>query len=75
MVANAGDPLAPGSSFKMIDGVGHFLHLEKPDLIAEIVCAWLDANSPSQEEPREPRRGLIPGCVAQFGEESLARRQ
>ena len=45
----AGDHLpAPGSSFEMIDGVGHFLHLEKPDLIAERICAWLDVSSPSQ---------------------------
>lgn len=32
---------APGSSFELIDGVGHFLHLEKPDLIAERICVWL----------------------------------
>jgi len=38
---------APGSSFEMIDGVGHFLHLEKPDLIAERICSWLPASSPS----------------------------
>lgn len=44
VVAGAAEHLpAPGSSFEMIDGVGHFLHLEKPDLIAERICAWLDA--------------------------------
>ncbi|GAB3002594.1 alpha/beta fold hydrolase [Mycobacterium bourgelatii] len=31
----------PGSAFDLIDGVGHFLHLEKPDLIAERICSWL----------------------------------
>jgi len=32
---------AARSSFELIDGVGHFLHLEKPDLIAERICTWL----------------------------------
>ena len=43
---------APGSSFEMIDGVGHFLHLEQPDLIAERICAWLEASSPSRAGTR-----------------------
>jgi pimeloyl-ACP methyl ester carboxylesterase len=48
LVEGAADYLpAAGSSFELIDGVGHFLHLEKPDLIAERICSWLDANSPS----------------------------
>lgn len=38
---------AAGSSFEMIDGVGHFLHLERPDLIAQRICSWLAASSPS----------------------------
>ncbi|OBI85121.1 alpha/beta fold hydrolase [Mycobacterium asiaticum] len=32
---------APGSKFEMIDGTGHFLHLEKPDLIADRIRGWL----------------------------------
>ena len=32
---------AAGSSFELLDGVGHFLHLEQPDVIAERICAWL----------------------------------
>jgi pimeloyl-ACP methyl ester carboxylesterase len=32
---------AAGSSFELIDGVGHFLHMEKPDPIAERICIWL----------------------------------
>jgi pimeloyl-ACP methyl ester carboxylesterase len=48
LVGHAADHLpAPGSSFEMIDGVGHFLHLEQPDLIAERICSWLGASSPS----------------------------
>lgn len=34
---------AAGSSFELLDGVGHFLHLEQPDRIAELVCRWLDS--------------------------------
>jgi pimeloyl-ACP methyl ester carboxylesterase len=37
---------APGSSFQLIDGVGHFLHLEQPELIAEYICSWLGLSSP-----------------------------
>jgi pimeloyl-ACP methyl ester carboxylesterase len=33
---------AAGSAFEIVDGVGHFLHLEQPDLIAAKICTWLD---------------------------------
>ena len=33
---------AAGSAFEIIDGVGHFLHLEQPELIAAKICTWLD---------------------------------
>jgi pimeloyl-ACP methyl ester carboxylesterase len=33
---------APGSAFEIIDGVGHFLHLEQPDLIAAKIGDWLN---------------------------------
>ena len=46
IVSSAADHLpAPGSSFQMIDGAGHFLHLEQPDAIAERICSWLSATS------------------------------
>jgi pimeloyl-ACP methyl ester carboxylesterase len=32
-----------GSAFEIVDGVGHFLHLEKPETIAAKICDWLDA--------------------------------
>ena len=32
---------APGSAFEIVDGVGHFLHLEKPELIAAKISDWL----------------------------------
>lgn len=34
---------AAGSSFEILDGVGHFLHLEEPELIAAKICDWLSA--------------------------------
>jgi pimeloyl-ACP methyl ester carboxylesterase len=30
-----------GSAFEIVDGVGHFLHLEKPELVAAKIAAWL----------------------------------
>lgn len=35
---------APASSFRLLDGVGHFLHLEQPDRVAELVCGWLESD-------------------------------
>jgi pimeloyl-ACP methyl ester carboxylesterase len=32
---------APGSRFELFDGVGHFLHLEAPELVADHICGWL----------------------------------
>ncbi|OBB37374.1 alpha/beta hydrolase [Mycobacterium sp. 852002-51961_SCH5331710] len=34
----------PGSAAEIIDNVGHFLHLEMPDLIAAKIVAWLDTS-------------------------------
>ena len=34
---------AAGSAFEIVDGVGHFLHLEKPELIAAKIANWLAA--------------------------------
>jgi len=31
-----------GSAFEILDGVGHFLHLEHPDLVAARIGDWLD---------------------------------
>ena len=35
---------AAGSRFELLDGVGHFLHLEQPDRVANIICGWLEAD-------------------------------
>jgi pimeloyl-ACP methyl ester carboxylesterase len=32
---------AAGSTYEILDGVGHFLHLEKPELIAAKIGDWL----------------------------------
>jgi pimeloyl-ACP methyl ester carboxylesterase len=31
-----------GSAFEIVDGVGHFLHLERPDIVAAKIAAWLE---------------------------------
>ena len=42
LVKQAQDYLpAPGSRFELLDDVGHFLHLERPDLIWRHIEAWL----------------------------------
>lgn len=33
---------APGSAFEIIDGGGHFLHLERPELLRDKIFRWLD---------------------------------
>lgn len=33
---------ATGSVFEIVDGVGHFLHLERPDIVAATIVAWLE---------------------------------
>lgn len=32
---------ADGSSFELVDGVGHFLHLERPDVLWDRIFRWL----------------------------------
>jgi pimeloyl-ACP methyl ester carboxylesterase len=32
---------APGSAFELVDGVGHFLHLERPGAIGAKIIDWL----------------------------------
>lgn len=32
---------AAGSAFELLDGVGHFLHLEEPDSVGRRIVAWL----------------------------------
>ncbi len=39
--AHAGDYLPAGSRAEVVGGVGHFLHLERPDLIGARIAEWL----------------------------------
>lgn len=32
---------APGSAFELVDGAGHFLHLERPEAINATIIGWL----------------------------------
>lgn len=42
LVAGAADALpAPGSRAEVLDGVGHFLHVEQPDLVGDLVVGFL----------------------------------
>lgn len=36
-----GEGLAPGSEVEVLPGVGHFLHLEQPETVAERILSWL----------------------------------
>ena len=33
---------AAGSAFEIVDGVGHFMHLEQPEIIADKIAGWLE---------------------------------
>lgn len=39
--ADAHEALAPGSRVEVLPGAGHFLHLEQPDDVANLVLDWL----------------------------------
>jgi pimeloyl-ACP methyl ester carboxylesterase len=39
--AHAAEFLPAGSRVEVLDGVGHFLHLERPDIIGTLVAEWL----------------------------------
>ncbi len=37
------DFLAPGSEMVVVDGAGHFLHLERPDFVGDHIIRFLTA--------------------------------
>ena len=59
-----------GSSSEMIDGAGHFLHLEQPELIAERSARGSALSSPSPAGTSRER--IEARGVTQFGEKLLA---
>ena len=44
--------LPPGAQFEPLEGVGHFVHIEEPRLIADLVLDFLDRRG---GEPRSAR--------------------
>ena len=43
LVADAEEHLSPGSSMEVVEGAGHFLHLERPTEVNERILAWIAA--------------------------------
>ena len=41
LVTTAPEALPPGSRLQVIDGAGHFLPLERPDIVNDLVADWL----------------------------------
>jgi pimeloyl-ACP methyl ester carboxylesterase len=41
LVSDAGRALAPGSRTEVVQGAGHFLHVEKPDEVNQQILAWV----------------------------------
>jgi len=44
LVQGAESALSPSSRFAIVEGAGHFLHLERPDLVNEEIVAWVDGD-------------------------------
>jgi pimeloyl-ACP methyl ester carboxylesterase len=45
MFADARRGLATGSRVEMVPDAGHFMHLEQPDVVAELVLEWFRRGS------------------------------
>jgi pimeloyl-ACP methyl ester carboxylesterase len=43
LTANAEAHLPPGSKVEIIDGAGHFMHVEKPDVVNKLILDWVSA--------------------------------
>ncbi|WP_238846483.1 alpha/beta fold hydrolase [Nocardia terpenica] len=42
--------LPPGSQRVIVPGAGHFLHLENPTTVNELICSWLDRTRPADRD-------------------------
>jgi pimeloyl-ACP methyl ester carboxylesterase len=36
--------MTPPHEYRLVDGVGHFLHVEQPDVVNPMVVDWLTAS-------------------------------
>jgi pimeloyl-ACP methyl ester carboxylesterase len=54
--------LPPGGRFVPLDGIGHFVHIEQPDVVASLVLEFL--GDPPPTPPGGWRDGVVPGRSA-----------
>jgi alpha-beta hydrolase superfamily lysophospholipase len=57
---NAHDEM-PGSRLEVIKGAGHFVQLEKPDRVAELILDFLDTTAPANQTTADLREALRQG--------------
>jgi pimeloyl-ACP methyl ester carboxylesterase len=53
--------LMPGSRLEILEGVGHFPHVEVPDRFVELLTAFIDETEPAVPDPGRYRRLLTNG--------------
>jgi hypothetical protein len=51
----------PGSRLEIIRGAGHFVQLEKPDRVAELILDFLDSTAPARQTTADLRDALRQG--------------
>jgi pimeloyl-ACP methyl ester carboxylesterase len=51
----------PGSGLEVIKGAGHFVQLEKPDRVAELILEFLDTTAPARQTTADLREALRQG--------------
>ena len=65
LLSSIGSPLdflAEGSEMEIVDGTGHFLHLERPDVVNRRILGFLTAPSALRLQPEDRLPGAGPPC-------------